>query len=102
METDLLSTREGENQFLDALYGDNVQTKEATTVRKSKSIVRIIELSKSLNGLLKDHDIYIIRRALASCDSDSLSLFDRETEKLIGIRGSLRGILKGFGWNERA
>ena len=102
MATDLLSKHESEDQFLNELYGDNVQTKEATTIRKSRTVVKIIELSRSLDKLLKDRDIYIIRRSLASCDSETLDIFDREIEKVISVRGEVKNLVKSIGWNERA
>jgi hypothetical protein len=52
-------------------------------------VVRIVELSKSLNNFLPDKTVYLLRRAIASADTDASILFDKELKKLAGIRTSI-------------
>ena len=89
MSTEILNTYDEDSQLISELYGDNIETAESKKIKKSKSVVRIIQSIRSLEDLLSSSDIYKIRRALAITDGESLDLFDRLISKLIAIKKDL-------------
>lgn len=101
MSTEILNTYDEDSQLISELYGDNIETREEATIKRSKSVVRILEISKSLDSLLSDNDSYLIRRCLASADDDVLTLFESEMSKVIKIKGNFKKMVKSLGWNEK-
>jgi Xaa-Pro aminopeptidase len=82
------------------IFGINEETEQSKKITRSKNVVRVFQIARSLKNLLSEEDIHEIRRSLAIADAQSLDLFEGMLTWIKEIQKVVEQILKSYGADE--